>query len=163
MVFPVIMYRCESWTLKKAECWRIDALNWDVGEDSWESLGLQGDPTSLSYRRSVLDVHWKNWCWSWNSNTLATWWEELTHLKRPWFWERLRAGGEVVDRGWDGSMASLTRWTWVGWTPGVGDGQGGLVCCCSRGLKESDMTEQLNWTELNWVLEVPATAIRKEK
>ena len=48
-------------------------------------------------------------CWSWNSNTLATWCEELTHLKRPWCWERLRAGGEGDDRGWDGWMASLTQ------------------------------------------------------
>ena len=82
MVFQVVMYRCESWTVKKAEHLRIDALNCGVGEDSWESLGLQGDPTSSSYRRSVLNIHWKDWCWSWNSNTLATWCEELTHLKR---------------------------------------------------------------------------------
>ena len=46
MVFLVVMYGCESWTMKKAERWRIDALNCGVGEDSWESLGLQGDPTS---------------------------------------------------------------------------------------------------------------------
>ena len=56
---------------------------------------------------------WKDWCWSWNSNTLATWWEELTHLKRPSCWERLRAGGEGDDRGWDGWMVSPTQWTWV--------------------------------------------------
>ena len=49
----------------------------------------------------VLGVYWKDWCWSWNSNTLATWCEELTHLKRPWCWKRLRAGGEGDDRGWD--------------------------------------------------------------
>ena len=48
MVFPVVMYGCESWTVKKAEHWRIDALNCGVGEDSWESIGLQGDPTSPS-------------------------------------------------------------------------------------------------------------------
>ena len=59
-------------------------LNCGVREDSWESLGLQGDPTSPFWRRSVLGVHWKDWCWSWNSNTLTTWCEELTHLKRPW-------------------------------------------------------------------------------
>ena len=88
-------------------------LNCGVGEDSWESLGLQGDPTSPSKRRSVLGVHWKEWCWSWNSNTLATWWEELTHLKRPWCWERLKAGGEEEDRGWGGWMASPTWCTWV--------------------------------------------------
>ena len=57
--------------------------------------------------------HWKDWCWS--SNLLATWCEELTHWKRPWCWERLKAGGERDDRGWDCWMASLTRWTWV-WT-----------------------------------------------
>ena len=50
---------------------------------------------------------------SWSFNTLATWHEELTHWKRPWCWERLRAGGEGDDRGWDGWMASLTQWTWV--------------------------------------------------
>ena len=88
-------------------------LNCGVGEDSWESLGLQGDPTSPLWRRSVLGVHWKDWCWSWNSNTLATSWEELTHRKRPWCWEGLGAGGEGDDRGWDGWIASLTRWTWV--------------------------------------------------
>ena len=49
-------------------------LNCSVAEDAWESLGLQGDPTSPSYRKSVLNIHWKDWCWSWNSNTLATWW-----------------------------------------------------------------------------------------
>ena len=87
-------------------------LNCGVGEDSWESHGLQGDPTSPSSRRSVLVVHWRDWCWSWNSNTLTTWWEELTHLKRLWCWERFRAGGEGDDRGWDGWMASPTQWAW---------------------------------------------------
>ena len=88
-------------------------LNCGVGEDSWESLGLQGDPISPSQRKSVLNIHWKDWCWSWNSNTLAAWCEELTHLKRPWCWERFREGGEGDDRGWDGWMASPTQWAWV--------------------------------------------------
>ena len=88
-------------------------LNCGVGEDSWESLGLQGDPTSPSQRRSVLAVHWKDLCWSWNSNTLATSCEELTHWKRPWYWERLKAGGEGDDIGWAGWMASPIQWTWV--------------------------------------------------
>ena len=61
---------------------------------------------------------------------------------------RLKAGGEGDDRGWDGWMASLTQWMWVWVNSGVGDGQGGLVCCDSWGCKESDMTEQLNWTVL---------------
>ena len=98
----------ESWALKN---WLL--LNCGVGEDSWESLGLQGDTTSPSWRKSVLNIHWNDWCWSWNSNTLATWYTELAHWKRPWCWERLNAGGEKDDRGWDGWMASLTQWTWV--------------------------------------------------
>ena len=60
-----------------------------------------------------MGVHWKDWWWSLNSNPLATWCEELTHWERHWCWERLRAGGEGDVRGWDGWMASPTRWTWV--------------------------------------------------
>ena len=62
---------------------------------------------------TVLNIHWKDSCWSWSSNTLATWFKELTHWKRPWWWERLKAGGEGDNRGWDGWIASLTQWTWV--------------------------------------------------
>ena len=86
-------------------------LNCGVGEDSWESLGLQGDPTNPSYRKSVLNIHWKDWCWS--SNTSATWCKEPTHWKRPWCWERLKMGGEGDDRGWNGWMTSPTQWTWI--------------------------------------------------
>ena len=122
-------------------------LNCGVGEDSWESLGLQGDPISPFWRRSVLRVHWKDWCWSWNSNALATCCEELTHWKRPWCWERLGAG-EGDDRGWGGWIASLTQWTWVWvnsgswwWTgrPGL------LLFMGSQGVKHNRVTE-LNWT-----------------
>ena len=67
---------------------------------------------SQSLRKSVLNINWKDWCWSWNSSTLATWYEELTHWKRPWCWERLKAG-EWDGRGWHCWMASPTRWTWV--------------------------------------------------
>ena len=63
--------------------------------------------------KSVLNTHWKEWCWRWNSRTLAMWFKELTHFKRPWCWERLKAGGEGNNRGWDDLMASLTQWTWV--------------------------------------------------
>ena len=87
-------------------------LNCSVGEDSWESLGLQGDPTSPSYRKSALNIYWKDWCWSWRSNTLATWCTAPIHWKSPWCWERLKMG-EGDDREWDGWMASLTWWTWV--------------------------------------------------
>ena len=60
-------------------------------------------------RKSTLNINPKDWCWSWSSNTLATWCE----WKRPWCWERLRARGEGGDRGWDDWMASPTQWTWV--------------------------------------------------
>ena len=116
----------------------------------WESLGLQGDPTSPSGRRSVLGVHWKDWCWSWNSNTLATSCEELTHWTRPWCWEGLGAGGEGDDRGWDGWMASPTRWTWVWvnfgnwwWT-----GRPGVLRFMGSQRVGRDWATELNWTEL---------------
>ena len=101
--------RVRLWRKLKAE--ELKLLNCGVGEYSWESLGLQGDPTSPFWRRSVLGVHWKDWCWSWNSNTLATSCKELTHWKRLWCWEWLGAGGEGDNRGWDGWMASPTQWT----------------------------------------------------
>ena len=113
MVFPVVMYGCESWTIEKAECQRIDAFElW-----CWRRL-LRVPWTARRFKQSILkeislNIHWKDWCWSWNSNTLATSCEELTHLKRPWCWERLRAGGEGDDRRCDGWMASSTQWTWV--------------------------------------------------
>ena len=73
--------------------------------------------------------------------------EEMTHLKRPWCWERLKTGGEGDNRGWDGWMASLTLWTWVWASSRVGEGQGSLACCSPWGHKESDTTERLNWSK----------------
>ena len=70
-----------------------------------QSVNLKG--------KSVLNIHWKDWSWSWNSSTLATGGEEPNRWKRPWCWERLRAGREGGDRGWDGWMASPTQCTWV--------------------------------------------------
>ena len=92
-----------------------------------------------------------DWCWSWNTNTLATSCEELTHWKRPWCWEGLWAGAEGDDRGWDGWMASLTRWAWVWvnsrscwWTrrPGM---------LWFKGLQRvgHDWATELNWVILN--------------
>ena len=129
-----------------------------VGEDSWESLALQGDPTSPSWRRSVLGDHWKDWCWSWNSNTLTTWCGELTHLRRPWCWERLRAWGEGDDRGWDGWVASLTQWTWVSvdsgswwWT-----GRPGILWFMGSQRVGHDWATELNWIEIDCtVLNLP--------
>ena len=67
-----------------------------------------------------------------------------THGKTPWFWERFRARGEGGDRGWEGLMALLSRWTWVWANSGRWWRTGKPECCCPRGCKESDMTEQVN-------------------
>ena len=134
----------ESGALKNWCFWSV------VLEKTLESPGLQGDPTSPFERRPVLGGHWKHWCWGWNSSTLATSCEELTHWKRPWCWEGLGAGGEGDDRGWDGWMASLIWWTWVWvnsgswwWTgrPGV------LWFMGSQTVGHDWVTD---WTELNW-------------
>ena len=124
-------------------------FNCGVGEDSWESLGLQRDQTSQSWRKSVLNIHWKDWCWSWNSNTLATWCEVLTHWKRSWCWERLKAGGEGDDRGWDGWMASLTRWTWVWVNSGSWwwTGRPGVLRFMGSQRVRLYWATELNWTE----------------
>ena len=146
MVFPVVMYGHETWTLKKAERQKIDAFElW-----CWRRLlrvpFTKRRSSQSIQRRSVLGVHWKDWCWSWNSNTFATWCEELTHLKRRWCsrdWEQEEKGtteNEMVQ--WHHRLNEYE----FGWTLGVGDGQGGLVCCSSWGCKESDMTRWLNWT-----------------
>ena len=113
MVFPVVMYGCDSWTIKKAENWRIDGFElW-----CWRKL-LRVPCTAKRSNQSILKEISPEYslegCWSWNSNTLATWCKELTPWNRPWCWERLKAGGEGDDRGWHGWMgSSLTRWTWV--------------------------------------------------
>ena len=86
-------------------------------------------------------IHWKAWCWSWSSNTLATWCKELSHWKRFWFQERLRAGGQGSNSGWDGWMASLTQWTSVWANSREYEGQGSLACCSPWAHKELDATE----------------------
>ena len=157
IVFPVVMYGCESWTIKKAEHWRIDAF------ELWCWRRLLRVPWTARSNHSILkeispEYYWKDWCWSWNSNTLATWCKELTHWKRPWCWERLKAEGEVGDRGWDCWMASLTWWTWVWvgsrswwWTgkPGVLQFMG-----LQRVVHE--------WvTELNWIMRIVCVCVCK--
>ena len=83
--------------------------NCGAGEDSWESLANQRDQTSPSYRKSTLNIHWKDWCWSWISNILTTWCKGPTHWKRPWCWERLKAGeGDWQRMRWlDGITNSM--------------------------------------------------------
>ena len=113
----------------------------DVGEDSWESFCLQVDQT---LRKSVLNIHWK--CWCWNSNTLATWWKELSHWKRPWCWKNLKAGKE---RGWHNRLNGHV----FEQASGDGVGQGSLEWWSPWGCNESDMTERLNWLTdfIKWI------------
>ena len=121
-------------------------LNCGVGEDSWESLGLQGDQTSQSWRISVLNIHWQDWCWS--SNTLATWCENWFIGKDPdagkdWRWEEKGMTEDEID-GW---MASPTQWTWVWassrswwWT-----GRPGMLQFMGSQRVGHDWATELNW------------------
>ena len=95
----------ESWASKNRCFWTVVLKN---------TLEIPLDCKEIQPVHPKGDQSWvKDWCWSWNSNTLATWYKKLTHWKRPWCWERLRAGGEGDDRGWDGWMATSIQWTWV--------------------------------------------------
>ena len=91
--------------LKKGECQRIDVFELWLWRRPLESLGLQWDQINQSQRKSVLNIHWKDFCCNWNSNSMATWCEELTHWKRPWCWVILKAGGEGTTEdetvGWN--------------------------------------------------------------
>ena len=92
----------ESWVPKnlcfERWCWRrVLRVRWAARRSNQSIL-----------RKSVLNIHWKGWCWSWISNTLAIWCKELTHWKRPWCWERLEVGVQGDDKGWDGWMTSPT-------------------------------------------------------
>ena len=126
-------------------------LKYGVGEDTCESLGLQGGTTSQSLRKSVLNIHLKDWCWSWNSNILASWWEELTHLKRPWGWERSKVGGEGDDIGWDGCMTSPTQWTWAWASSGRWwcTGKPGMLQSMGAQRVRHDWATEMNWSEVN--------------
>ena len=144
MLFPVVMYGCESWTVRKAEHWRIDAFElW-----FWRRLlrvpwtarrSIQSFLKEISPGCSLEELLLKL-----RSHTLTTWCEELTPLKRPWCWERLKAVGKEDDRWWDGWMASPTqcRWVWVSsrswwwtWRPGM-----------LRPIVRHDWGTELNWT-----------------
>ena len=152
MVFPVIMYGCENCTIKKAECQRIDAFKlW-----CWRRL-LRVPWTVRRSNQSilkevVLNIHWKDWCWSWHSNILVTWCKDPTHWKRPWCWERLNAGGEEDDRGWDGCMAPPTQWTWVWVNSGSWQwtGRPGMMQSMGSQRIRHDWATEMNWSEKIW-------------
>ena len=103
MIFPVLRYGCESWTTKKAQCQRIDAFELRCCRRLFRVPWIAKRSNQSILMKSILSIHWMDWSWSWNSSTLATWCEELPHLKRPWCWARLKAGeGTTKDEmvGW---------------------------------------------------------------
>ena len=146
MVFPVVMYGYESWTIKKAEHQRIDAFElwcwrrllrvlWTLRRSNQSILKEISPGCSLEGLMLKLKLQY-----------FITWFEELTHWKRPWCWERLRSGGEGNDRGWDGWMASPTQWTWVRVNSGSWWWTGRPGVLQFMGLQS--LTRLSNWTEL---------------
>ena len=149
MVFPVVMYGCESWTKKKAECWRIDAFELWCWRRLLRVLGLQGDPTSQvlkeispEYSLEGLMLKLKPQYFGhlmWRTDSL----EKTLMLGKI---EGGRRGGRQRMRWLDGITNSMDLS--LSKLQGVGDGQVGLPCCSPWGRKESYTTEWLNWTEL---------------
>ena len=144
MVFPVVIYGYEIWTIKKAEHGRTDAFElW-----CWRRL-LEVCWTERISNQSILkeispEYSLEGMMLSCSSNTLATWCEELTHWKRPSCWERLKAGGEGDDRGWEVACHHRLSGHEFEQTSGDGEGQGSLMCCSPWGHKEWDKTEWMN-------------------
>ena len=139
MVFPVVMYGCQSWTIKKAKHWRIDVFElW-----CWRRL-LRVPWTARRSNQSILKEISPQY--SLEGLILKLKLQYFGHLmwrtdwKRPWCWERLKAGGEGDDRAWDSWMASPTQWTWVWVNSRSWWWTGRLVCCSPWGRKELDRT-----------------------
>ena len=146
MVFPVVMYRFESWTTEKAEGRRIDAFEvW-----CWRRL-LRVPWAARRSNQSILkeinpEYSLEGLMLKLKLQSFGTWCEELTHLKRPWCWERLKAGGKGDDRGWDSWMASPTQWTcvWVNSGSWWWTGRPGVL----RSMRLQSRA-RLSWTEIN--------------
>ena len=141
------------WDLDYKESWALK--NWCSSTVVLEKT-LKIPWTAQRSNQSIIkeirpEYSWGNWCWSWNSNTLATWCEELTHWKRPWWWERLKAGGKGDDREWEDWMALQTQWIWIWASSGSWWWTGRPGMLQSIGL-QSIGHKQLNWTELNQTL-----------
>ena len=132
----------ENWAPKNWSFWTV------VLEKTHESPLDCKEIQPVHPKGSGLDIHWKDWCWNWNTNTLATWCKELTHLKRLWCWERLKAGGEGDNRGWDGWIILRTQQTWVLVNSGSWWWTGRPRVLQYMGLQS--WTWLGDWTELNW-------------
>ena len=158
MVFPVVMYEFESWTIKRAETWRTDTFKLWCWRDAFKLCCWRKLQSPLDCKEIKLADTKGNQPWMFyplnglmlkqKSNTLATWYKQPTHWKRPWCWQRLKAKKEESSRGWNGYTALLTHGYEFEQTPGNREGQRSLVCCDSWGCKELDMTEWLNWSDL---------------
>ena len=151
MVFPVVMFKCESWTIKKAERLRIDAFELLCCRKLLRVLWTARRSSQLILKEISSDYSLEGLMLKLKLQYFGHQCKRLTHLKRPWCCERLKAGGEGDDRGWDGWMASPTRWTWVWvssgswwWTrkPGM------LQSMELQRIRHAWGTE-LNWTELD--------------
>ena len=99
MVFPVVMHGCKIWTIKKAERWRFDAFELSCWRRLFRVFWTARRSNQWILKEISSGCLLEGLIWSWHSSILATWCDELTHLKRPWCWERLKAGGEGDDRG----------------------------------------------------------------
>ena len=145
MVFPVVMYGCDSWTVMKAECWRIDAF------ELWCWRRLLRVPWTARRSNQPILKEISPGCSDAKAETPIRW---LPHAKSWLIGKDSDAGRDwrQEEKGTtEDEMAGWHHWLEGGefeWTPGVGDEQGGLACCDSWGRKESDRTEWLNWTEL---------------
>ena len=136
----------ESWA-PKDWCFCIVVLE-KTPESPLDSKEIQPIHPEL---KSVLNIHWKDWCWSWNSNNLATWCKELPHWKRSWCWGRLEGGGEGANRGWDGWVASPTQWTSLGKIRELLMDREAW-CAAVHGVAKS-WTPLSDSTELNWSID----------
>ena len=136
---------CEgSWAPKNWYFWTV------VFKKTLESLLDHKEIKPVNPKENYSRIFIGRRCWSWSSSTLATWCEELTDLKRPWCWERLKAGGEGDNRGWDGWMASLTQWTWFWVNSGSWwwTGRPGVL----QSMGSQSQTWLSDWTEPNGTL-----------
>ena len=115
VAFPVVMYGCESWTIKKAEQWRTDWRIYGFKLWFWRKL-LRVPWITISSNQSILKeikLAYSLEGLMLKFQYLGPWFDDSTHWKRPWCWERQKAEGEEGDREWDGWMASLIQWTWT--------------------------------------------------